>query len=981
MPEAKPRVFGLSPGVDFPAALVAGLLARFGHLPPEDLARVHLYVNTRRMQRRVSTLFGAAGPRLLPRIRLVTDLSRDVVMADVPPSVPPLRRRLELAELVGALLDSDPGLAPRSAVYDLADSLASLLDEMQGEGVGRDALDGIDLYDDSEHWRRRREFLDIVLRYLDAAGDEAPDSELRQRLAVERLATRWRDTPPGHPVIVAGSTGSRGTTALFMKAVAALPAGCLVMPGFDFEMSDEVWAALDDGLVAEDHPQFQFRVLMRALGLKAGEVRPWTDALVPSPERNRLVSLALRPAPVTHAWLTEGPALGGLAEATAGVSLIEASTQRLEALVIAVRLRRAVEDGVTAAVISPDRNLTRRVAASLDRWGIVPDDSAGEPLSLSPPGRFLRHVTTRFGARLTVEDLLVLLKHPITNTGGDRGAHLIWTRELELHLRRYGPPFPDREALLGWAEHIGEPARRAWAAWIADTLDGLEAISRQPLAALVATHLDVAERLAAGPGGVGSGTLWDRASGRKAKEVTEGLRREAEHGSVFSPVDYAALLNGLLASAEVRDPVQPHPDVMIWGTLEARVQGAGLVILAGLNDGVWPDLADADPWLNRQMRKRAGLLMPERRIGLSAHDFQQAIAAQEVVLTRSLRDADAETVPSRWLNRLINLMSGLDSGKVALGEMRKRGAALLSVAETLEPLPEVAAPEPRPSPRPPVAARPRSLPVTAIQKLIRDPYAIYAGRILGLRPLNPLRQKPDAPLRGTVLHDIFEEFIGSWADAPLDDLRDRLLEIADRHLTEGAPWPVARRLWRASLERVADRFLTEEVERQAVGSPVATEGKGALRMAEIDFTLTATADRIDRRHDGALVIYDYKTGHVPTEAEMQSFDKQLLLEALMAEAGAFPDVPPTRVDHVAYIGLGSQDGAQVVRLENTDKHRFDLAIVRAKLAELIRAYDDPGRGYTSRRAMVRLKLAGDFDHLARHGEWDESQPPVPADVP
>jgi ATP-dependent helicase/nuclease subunit B len=377
-----------------------------------------------------------------------------------------------------------------------------------------------------------------------------------------------------------------------------------------------------------------------------------------------------------------------------------------------------------------------------------------------------------------------------------------------------------------------------------------EARQPAPLADLVNRHLGAAEHLATAAGGVEDGGLWDAAAGRKAREVMEELAREAFARTRPDPARVPDLLQGLLDRAEVRDPVTPHPGIMIWGTIEARVQGADLVILGGLNDGVWPALPDPDPWLNRQMRRDAGLLLPERRIGLSAHDFQQAIAAPEVLLTRALRDAEAETVPSRWLNRIMNLVGGLPGGAArsppcgagpTAGRPRRA-----SRTETRR-----GAPAPGPRRARPSRSGPRKLSVTQIRTLIRDPYAIYAREILRLRPLEPAPPGPDAPLRGTVLHDIFEAFVRDRRPETPDEAKARLLAIADEKLAEGAPWPVARRLWRAKLERIADRFVAEEAERAARGEPVGIEGTGALTFADPPFTLTAKADRIDRHADGS----------------------------------------------------------------------------------------------------------------------------------
>jgi len=550
--------------------------------------------------------------------------------------------------LVAGLLDQAPDLAPRAALYDLSDSLAALMDEMHGEGVSPQVLYDMDVSNHSEHWARSLRFLQIVQHYFDRAG-EAPDVETRQRLVVAALGKLWDTAPPQGPVILAGSTGSRGTTMLLMQAVARLPQGAIVLPGYDFDMGADTWADLDDALTAEDHPQYRFRALMHRLGIGPDDVMRWTGTTPPNPARNRLVSLALRPAPVTDRWLTEGPDLGPLTLAFDGVTLLEAPSQRDEALAIAMRLRQAAEEGITAALITPDRMLTRQVTAALDRWGILPDDSAGTPLQLTPPGRFLRLVGALFHRKSDAAALVTLLKHPLTHTGSHRGNHLRWTHELELYLRKEGLPHPSVTDLQGFAErHDGAGD---WAAWVADCLTGQQDGAELPLAEHVSRHLTLAARIAQGPEGVGQGDLWGEKPGREALKAVTEMQTEAEAGGPMGPADYAALFNAILQRGEVRERDAPHPRILIWGTLEARVQGADLLILGGLNEGTWPEMPAPDPWLNRQMRHDAGLLLPERRIGLSAHDFQQAIAAPQVWLTRSIRSDDAQTVPSRWLPR------------------------------------------------------------------------------------------------------------------------------------------------------------------------------------------------------------------------------------------------------------------------------------------------------------------------------------------
>ncbi len=975
-PSTSARVFALPPGLDFPTALIEGLTDRLKSRPPETLAQVHLIVNTTRMARRLRDIFDSGPARLLPRISLVTEIGAIWSGDAAPPSVSPLRRRLELAQLILRLIETQPDLASRASAYDLADSLAALMDEMQGEGVSPDRISALDVSDLSGHWARAQQFIGIVSEYLAGQGNR-PDQEARQRAAIASLAAHWAKSPPRNPIILAGSTGSRGSTLNLMRAIAGLPMGAVVLPGYDFHQPAQVWEDMSDAEVGEDHPQFRFSRVMQELGLKPDEIERWIDAPPVCEARNRLVSLALRPAPFTDAWLAEGPGLKNVDVAAKGLTLVEAPGPRSEALAIAMRLRKAVEDNQNAALITPDRMLTRRVTALLDRWNIVPDDSAGQPLHLSAPGRFLRLVARLYTQRLTGEALVTLLKHPLCHSGGTRGPHLLNSRMLELFLRRKGLPFPDGGTFASFADdkQTNPKPTPEWIAWAETVFCDKTAVESRPLTEWIEDFRTLCELISQGSLGAGNGELWAFNAGQKALSVVDAIAREAPWGGELNARDFSNLLTSLLSGEDVRDRDAPHPLVRILGTLEARVNDAEILILGGLNEGAWPEAAAPDPWLNRRLRKEAGLLLPERRIGLAAHDFQQAVAAREVWLTRSARSDDAETVASRWLNRLTNLLAGMGpAGSKALGDMRERGQHWLALAERAETAPALPR-APRPSPRPPLAARPRQLSVTQIKRLIRDPYAIYARKVLRLDPLDPLTRAPDALLRGITVHDVLERFVKEAAADPAWLTPERLTDLAAKTLVSAVPWPMAQRLWLARLARVASDFVAAEGKRQSEGQLIASESKASLHLGSPDFTLTARADRIDRTPDGSLVIYDYKTGKPPSAGEQISFDKQLLLEAAIAEEGGFEGLDPADVAKAIYVGVGTsyQEVAAPLSKEPAAKVLADLRALMASYATLT-------KGFTSRRMMQKDSDAGDFDQLARYGEWGESDPPEPEDL-
>ncbi|MEL7183235.1 MAG: double-strand break repair protein AddB, partial [Pseudomonadota bacterium] len=752
-------------GVDFSAAFAAGLRERLSDPRPEAVARVTLLVNTNRMGRRIQAAFAEQGATLLPKVRMVSDIVGLLPPGALPPTTHrPLADRLALSQLVRALLERAPTLSPPSAAFDMAGTLMALMTEMQEEAVPPEALAALDLGDMAAHWQTSWQFLQIAMAFAAEAG-LAPVAA-RQEAALALLADRWTTDPPKDPVLIAGSTASRGQTQRLMKLVLTLPQGGVVLPGMDTTMPAAAWTDLTAGegnlSAPQDHPQYRHAAFLRALGLDRDQCQKWSGTAPRVPERTALLSLALRPAPATNAWQEEGPKLKGVGTACARVTLLHAPTPSTEAAAIALGLRAALDDNKRAALISPDRTLTRQVAAYLGRWNILPDDSAGVPLVQSSPGRFLMLSGQMLGRPVEAEALTILLNHPLCHGAGGRRKHLDRARAMELTLLRKGPcPFPDPQRVTEWANRAGiDPT---WVSWLTDALGQMAASTATgPLVQFVSAHQALVAQLSTGSAAA-ERDPWSAPGGAAALGVLASLvdAAPALGDTPISVGEYTRILHAVLAAEELREPHAPHPDIMIWGALEARARSADLVILGGLNDGIWPAQPEPDPWLNRAMRAQVGLRLPDRVIGLSAHDFQQAASAPEVWLTRAARNAEAETVPSRWLNRLERLLTGLGAaGETAHASMLARGKTWLTQAQALtEPQAKHVQPAaPRPGPKPPATALPATLSVTQIETLIRDPYAIYAQKILQLQSLAPLRQGPDGRVRGSTLHTAMERF-------------------------------------------------------------------------------------------------------------------------------------------------------------------------------------------------------------------------------
>jgi len=512
----------------------------------------------------------------------------------------------------------------------------------------------------------------------------------------------------------------------------------------------------------------------------------------------------------------------------------------------------------------------------------------------------------------------------------------------------------DNAALLGWVDRIET---------LCAPLLHLQAAQSCLLAQYIDALVQAAEGFAASDTEPGAALLWRHEAGEALAEFFAGLREHAPVCALAAEfTGFPALLEALLAGHVVRPRFGLHPRLFIWGPLEARLQQADLIILGSLNEGVWPASANTDPWLSRPMRAGFGLPPPERRIGLAAHDFAQLACAPNVLLTRSRKVDGAPAIASRWWLRLENLLAGIGGGK-ALPD-----AAWLDWALLLD-APAQLTPAPRPRPAPPVSTRPRALSVSNIELLQRDPYAIYARHVLGLKPLEPLDAELGASDRGNIVHDILHAFISRHMPSlSLDDLAE-LRVIARQLFDQTLTQPGLRAFWKPRFEQIANQFIQWELRHRENGArPAGLEITGEMQFDGPGgpFTLRARADRIDRRADGELAIFDYKTGGGPSPKQIKTgFAPQLPLEAAIARSGGFAGIAATRVSEISILRLGGGDAP--LNPVAIDPGLIDAA--EAGLRQLIAEYDDPATPYLSRRAPMFNKFTGDYDHLARVGEW------------
>jgi ATP-dependent helicase/nuclease subunit B len=992
---------------------------------PLALSSAMLYLPTRRACRLMREAFldrlrgdGA----ILPRIVAIGDIDEDEIAfaesaaggiaADalaLPRALGNLERKLMLTRLVMAWSQSPevhgaagtPLVAQTlAAASALADDLARLMDDMTTRNVPWERLDELVPAEFDTFWQLTLRFLQIAReRWPEVLRETQAMEPMMRRDALIKAETARLARKADGPVIVAGSTGSIPATAELIAAIARLPHGAVVLPGLDTDLDEDSWRLIagDESKAvapAPGHPQFATQALLARMGIKRDAV----VALAPARGRERLISEALRPADATEKWRANAADAGFAAHMTAAlqdVSMIEAANPEEEALAIAVALREAVQEHKSAALVTSDRGLARRVAAALSRWDIIAEDSGGEVLADTSAGVFARLAALAALHGAAPVDALALLKHPLLRLDFEQRERAIAV--LERAILRGPRPRPGTRGLAGALESFRSQLgrfRRGEAselhrsdqrttltddalaeatelvARFAKALEPLEAMGqgRYPLAEFARRHRDVIAALS---------KQNDAAAAFLGPEGTKLADALDELGSSSAAVqlqlvksEYVEMFKALLVGRVVR-PATGAGAQVILGPLEARLTDSDRVVLGGLVEGKWPPETNSDAWLSRRMRLALGLDLPERRIGLSAHDFAQLVNAPEVVLSRAAKIGGAPAMPSRFIQRLAALAGARWNEAVA------RGDRYLSWARELDRPKRIAA-APQPAPMPPRAARPKSLSVTEIEDWLRDPYTIYAKHVLRLRPLDPVDTEPGAAERGNIIHAAIAEFTQIYVDALPAEPVSALIALGEPRFVALEDFPEARAFWWPRFKRVAHWFARWEAERRASIAALTAETDGKIEIALRDgpFRLRGRADRIELCRDGRYIILDYKTGAARTEKQVRTgLAPQLTLEAAILRAGGFDGIAAgSSVAELLYVQLRGGDPAGELKpiqfKDGTADSQADRAL--AKLTELAQLFDDDKTPYRSLVHPMWRTHYGDYDHLARVKEWSSS---------
>lgn len=956
MPAVRKNLYNVSLSSSFTDVVAEKLLAEYRE-NPLGLQDVLLLLPNRRAAKSMAEAFVRAQgmkPTLLPKMLPLGDVEEDELfltgtdgdreLLNLPPAIEKNERLLLFTKIIMAK-PGDFGLEemPLSQACYLAQELAGLIDTVHNENLSFDNLQNLVPEEYAAHWQETLKFLEIITHFWPEilAERNLIDPSLRRNLLLKAQSRQWAENPPEKRIIIAGTTATYPAMKELVKTVLSLPQGEVILPGLDRELDDESWEAIDD-----THPQFELKSLLDYLQTERHEVQELAPPQ--NAARETLISEIMRPAKTTDKWLGIGDKKIAT-EALAGLSLIDCADIREEALAAALIMREVLETPErTAALVTADRDLARRVAGELERWDIKVDDSAGRPLSLTPAGIFLRLTAKVCESGFRRIDLLSLLKHPLLQNGMSAGAARRLARILEQKVWRGG--YEDAEAA-------------AFERNIKECFSELYALYQQPqtdLKLLLKVHVRTAEKLASAADKDGAEILWKGDAGEAAASFIADLYDKAEVLGNVKTADYLGFFEAMMSGVTVRPKFGTHPRLKILGPIEARLNHFDVTIIGGVNEGVWPKLPGSDPWMSRPMKKDFGFPQPEKAIGIMARDFAELLGGEEVYLTRSERVQGTPMVKSRWWLRLETVLKAMrtESGRLEdeVYRLIARHIDEPSAYVRIDP----------PAPKPPVSARPRELAASAIEMWMRDPYAIFAKYILKLKPLEEI--EPDLNLAdyGNIIHAILEQFNNRYPQAFPLTAREELLALGEEYFRNNEVAMETKAFWWPNFVKTVDWIIGIEQAYRPEIEKIHNEIKGAfvLNAPAGEFRVTAKADRVDETKDGRINIIDYKTGKIRSRKEVaKGYAPQLPIEGLIAANGGFEGIGKKEVAALIYWQLGKKaapiDDDVPEILENNLQ----------RIAELVHLFDFETTPYLSRPNPKSVPDYSDYEHLARVKEW------------
>lgn len=968
----KKHVYTIPNGVHFLEELAEYVIAHYA-TDPISFAQVRILLPNRRSVRHLTNicidkLKGEAFT--LPQIEPLGDMQEeDIIYGEygLVESVKPiskLEQQCILARLIkGWYVKSGDHHHSMEHMMGMASQLIQWLEGFEREKVTFHALDQLVPEQYAQHWQSTLQFLSIVTEHLPAIYKEKKmvSPVWYRNYTMESLVKKWQILPPSYPVIVAGSTGSIPATRQLLDVVSQLPEGKVILPGLDQLCSQETWEEIDCC-----HPQFMLKLLLDYMHVDRHEVEELVDdELFSDRKTDSFFIHTFKPAEdASYHQLSQSFS----SDVVDHMQFVECNTMQEEAVIVSMAVRKYLEEkDKQLLIVANNTALVRRITHLLLKWDIQADCSMGQNLSDTLPAVFLHVVADMVQSQAGAVELLALFKHPLAGAGVSGALCRDHIRQIELEALRGVKKSTGLQPII---DRVSQEVHKKWleaiAVQVRPLFDSVRSHVQKPFTAFMQEHIVLAEWLASTDQEEGKKRLWRGDVGKQMVGLLRDLQAYGEHLGNMSFQHYSNVMRVFLQQQTYRQSYNHHPRVSIVSSMESRLLSADVVIIVDANEGSWPMKIQSTPWMNRDMRAKCGLPDEERRIGQGAQDFYQLLYNPTVLITRSRKGDSGPTRKSRWLLKLEMTLKqhGLEDAIVPKFPWSVWAKQLFE-ADSFEPISP-------PEPRPPLEMRPRSLSVTQIEKLIRDPYVIYASKILGLRPLEQINKEPGALEFGNFVHDAIDYFIKAYD--PEKDLKKLMMRCGKKALGDLVDYPIVKRFWWPKFEHIADWFICNEaaIRDEQVQVLSETWGQYSFDAPAGRFTIKGKTDRIEVETDGVATVIDYKTGQPPTAKDVQEgLSPQLTLEALIALRETDEEQYKAISDIRSLVYWYFKGGEEPVEKRYIKAGLVMDLIEQAEegVKALITRFDDPNTPYLARPDISKGLRYNDYAQLARIQEW------------
>lgn len=419
-------------------------------------------------------------------------------------------------------------------------------------------------------------------------------------------------------------------------------------------------------------------------------------------------------------------------------------------------------------------------------------------------------------------------------------------------------------------------------------------------------------------------------------QIWESIKQMSDilckNGIVLNIFDVRAFVKDAVGSVSLRGVKTDDCRVCVLGTIESRMQTADVVILTGLNEGMFPSTGYENSWLPRKISEKIGLPSPNHKVSLMALDFINLSCGDEVYWLRSRQSGGVLTTESRFLSRVRVACGDIKSDDIVLNSVRDMDNVEYNPLDYSAPVPPIDRSD---------------VYVTELELLIHNPYAFYAKHILRLRPMDDYWVLPDARNFGILVHDVIENAKDFKVDNLIHEMDLRAKEILQKD-------SILFYFWHKRFCEIApfveSYFKNKPVKNIEVLGSTVIGGRNVRARADIIW-------------DG--IVMDIKTGAAPSKKQLlDGTMPQLPLEGYMMQTGGFPikitDVSMTPI--LQFLQLKNGDIGLIEYSDEIAQEMIDNTV--QKIKELFGQYSGDEVATYEYRESVGIKYH-EWDDLAR----------------